>query len=1033
MAESVYRILVDLAGDAQVQQGLNKLAVAAGITGTALTAMSAAALDAANDVERSLGNLGTLLDDPATETQAFREEIRGLADDLKNTASVSKLTGEAYDVVSAGFSDASEAADVLRNSQRLALVGQGDLKNAADGVTTALNGLSSTFDQNATVQENSARVAGVFAETIRLGKTNIDQLGPAIARVAPQANNLDINVETLGASFAALTANGVKTKEAATQLQAIFRSLTAATPQAKAEMDRLGLSFDENTVRSDGLANTLKKIETATGGSAESLTKLLGSSEAVTGFLTLAKDDFGRLEEAIAATGNEAVLSGEKLETAFDSLSENRAVKAERALNQLSDTMVSLGQGVAIAVEPAIDAISFLLDNFEALPEPLKQAAGFITALTGVTLTLGAALVGLAIAVNQVNGAYVLMAPKVAATAIAMKAKAAAAISATAASVGLNVSLLPIVATLGLITAGVLAVNQAWSDYGKIQKANSEIDNRTATESLVNDLELLNGRLEKTGKAIPKKEFDIYIKAAKEAANETNGLGKMVATLEKKQANSVKKTEEATKANIANAETEEDRTDKISEYITETESAISAAETRFAAEASALEESLRSQGKSETEILAARSSANQQFYREQANLRRKQLDSSLVEGEERERIETDLLKINTAAQKDIRETRTKTTALVQAEAQKQAAAEKQAIADAKAARKAATDSAIADAKLVTDTNKAALGSQIAATQNASTLNSGNAQFLSSTSSILNDIAKTIQDENTSAKTRNKLLGISKGLMGDLRGLGFDITGTLTTEEGLRKVNAQLQQAEFQTKLQEIALKREEIALETQLQTLTESGRKLEAQLKLENKDITEGERKQLELQVQLADQRLGILKKQEAVSLRNLDLQERTVRAQSQVAAAVANESLEGSPIQSAADSNPSTTGADLDLTEVSTKIETANGIADRTFTEIQGLSQEITNLRSDIQNANSDISNIQTNMLALTDNSATTVNSLNGLLTELTRQSGILDAIRNDVTIASESNSRGLRDLSSAVSRLPGQIAASIPRQSNA
>ncbi|CBA17894.1 putative phage tape measure protein [Acaryochloris phage A-HIS2] len=1040
MAESVYKIITQLAGDTDVQNGLNKIAVAAGLTGAALTALSKTALDAANDVERSLGNLGTLLDNPEEEIEVFRAGIDELSDSLKNTVSINKLAAESYNVVSAGFSDSADALVVLERAQKLALVGQGSLEASSDGLTTALNALSDTFDEGATVAENSDRVVGAFAETIRLGKTNIDQLGPALAQVAPQANALNINVETLGASFATLTANGVKTKEASTQLRALLRALTTQTPLAQREMQRLGLSFDENTVRSQGLAATLKQIAEATNGSSNSLNKLLGSSEAVAGFTTLAKGNFDRLDASLEALGDEAVRSADKLNESFDALSENRAVKAERALNKLNDTLVTLGQGVAVAVEPAIDAVAFLLENFDALPEPVKQAIGVITALSAVGLTAGAALVAVAVAVNQVNGALALMAPKVAATATALKAKAVAAKAAAVSTVSLNASLLTIVGTLGLAAAAVGTLAIGWKNLQDRQKEAAEFaktEDLLNTQSLADDLEKLTLEIRKTGKAIPDEKLKIFTEAAKKAANETNQLGTFVKILEKEQKKAKTAIDESTKANIENAETEEDRTEKIKDYVKETEAAISASENRFNIERDALEESLRSQGKTESEILEARSQANQAFYAEQANLRRQQLDSSLIDGEERERIELELVKVNTQAARDIRETKKKTSEIIKQESEKAAAAEKKAAEEARAARKKATDEAIQDTQRLTQALRGSAEAQAAAVQNAAELNRGNSQFLSSTKGLLNDIAKSVQDETVSSGTRNKLLGISRGLLGDLRDLGFDISGNLKTEAGLLQLNATLQQAEFRSKLEEINLKRQEIALEKQLQTLTEQGKIAEARVKLENQDITESERKQLELQVKLSEKRLGILEQQERVAQRNLDLQEKTVRAQSQITAAQANESLEGSPVRSASsqvssslpegssDTIVDTSGIETELSNVT--LETSNVVSG--VQEVQNrldiLSQTSEALRLNLEGI------LEATRL-VTDNQVLIGENQGLILQEAQRQSGILESLRNDVFNLQLANENGIQALNSTVSRLPGQIAALIPRPSN-
>jgi hypothetical protein len=65
------------------------------------------------------------------------------------------------------------------------------------------------------------------------------------------------------------------------------------------------------------------------------------------------------------------------------------------ATNQANEAWSAWGTGVAKALTPLLGALVFLVENFNKLPEPVKEAVGVAVASTGGLLTLAGAIAAL--------------------------------------------------------------------------------------------------------------------------------------------------------------------------------------------------------------------------------------------------------------------------------------------------------------------------------------------------------------------------------------------------------------------------------------------------------------------------------------------------------------------------------------------------------------------------------------------------------------------------------------------------------------
>ena len=213
---------------------------AIGLFTKAATAM--AEQDKANASLRTLG----------VDSVALEGKLKGLSDELKNQFSVTELTVAAYDVASAGFTDAADAAMVLKASAQAASAGMADIATTGDAVTTVLNAWKLSG-------EDATMVADKMQQTVADGKIKISEYASNIGKVATVASMVGVPLDEVNAAIALSTKNGVKAEVAFTGMKTALLRLTGEAGGKK--LEKLGIDISAATIQSEGLAANLEKLQ----------------------------------------------------------------------------------------------------------------------------------------------------------------------------------------------------------------------------------------------------------------------------------------------------------------------------------------------------------------------------------------------------------------------------------------------------------------------------------------------------------------------------------------------------------------------------------------------------------------------------------------------------------------------------------------------------------------------------------------------------------------------------------------------------
>jgi TP901 family phage tail tape measure protein len=215
------------------------LAFTAGVAGIGAAFNTMKEIDFASAKFRTLGG----------DSKDLVNRLKILSIELNGSASVAELTGAAYDVASAGFTNAKDAAMILKAASLGATGGFTDINTAGGAAVKVLNayGLSA---------QDASALMDKFAQTQADGIITIGQYSSNIGKVATTAAGLGIRLKEVNAVLAQSTAAGTNIETAFTGLNSALAKISSGQVGKK-----LGIDLNEATLRSEGLVGALQKLE----------------------------------------------------------------------------------------------------------------------------------------------------------------------------------------------------------------------------------------------------------------------------------------------------------------------------------------------------------------------------------------------------------------------------------------------------------------------------------------------------------------------------------------------------------------------------------------------------------------------------------------------------------------------------------------------------------------------------------------------------------------------------------------------------
>lgn len=310
-------------------------------------AVGVASVKMAGDFESAMTKLVTGAGEAESNIAMIRDGILSLGGQVGQTPA--QLAEGMYFIGSAGYHGA-EGLKVLQASAQGAAVGGAEMMTVANAVTTVMTNYGLSADQ-------AAGATSGLVRTVSLGKTTLQDLSGALAKVLPLGSAVGISFGEMSGALATMTASGVTADMASEQLRAMISGLISPSHEAKQVLQMIGMT-------SQTVAENLKNPKVGLAGTLD----LIGTQLAKTlpGQTALQTEAFEKLTGGITGTGARLLLTGTHFKTFKNNIqsvtdaTKNASGevigfdKAQQTLNFKLQALKSQGQGILINLGTAL-------------------------------------------------------------------------------------------------------------------------------------------------------------------------------------------------------------------------------------------------------------------------------------------------------------------------------------------------------------------------------------------------------------------------------------------------------------------------------------------------------------------------------------------------------------------------------------------------------------------------------------------------------------------------------------------------------
>jgi TP901 family phage tail tape measure protein len=286
-----------------------------------------------------------------------------------------------YQTISAGVTDTAEALKLLEGATTLSIGGLADLKNTVDVLTDTINAYGFSV-------QDVDHINNVFFETVRLGKTTVQELAEGLGVVTPVAAELGVELEELMAMLATLTKGGIDNTTAIIYMRQALVSVLKPSTQAQELIEKLGLEFNLAKIKSDGFIGLLDDLREKLGGDTYALQTLFPNVRALVPVMALAGSRF------------------EEFNTILGELSRSTLDEAAPAMRALERVMLSSGRQIEVLGNAARQGVMELgLAFIEGLTGPIDS----VEALQAAAFAIRDGIAGMSPVINAFAGSLLYM------------------------------------------------------------------------------------------------------------------------------------------------------------------------------------------------------------------------------------------------------------------------------------------------------------------------------------------------------------------------------------------------------------------------------------------------------------------------------------------------------------------------------------------------------------------------------------------------------------------------------------------------
>lgn len=352
-------------------KGFGKTVAGVGIKAGAAFAATAAAVGvkgvtAFADFEKSMNEVMTLLPDAGAEVfDDLSGQVKGFAKEFGVLPS--ETIPALYQALSAGVPK-DNVFEFMEVAQQAAKGGVTDLETAVDGISSVMNAYGDQV-------ESATEVSDLMFTAVRLGKTTFEEMSASMFQVAPIAASLGVPFKDVTTSIANLTAMGVPTSVAATQMKGALAELGKEGTKADvAFRDLTGMGLQQFLEEEGNFAAAVGIMKEGADDMGISVLDMFGSIEAGQAVLALTQDGTESYIETLTEMGGSAGAT----QGAFETMDRGLGAAFDRIKANLSVLAIEIGERLAPHIEAATVVV---LQAFENLGPALVTAKEFVTDL----------------------------------------------------------------------------------------------------------------------------------------------------------------------------------------------------------------------------------------------------------------------------------------------------------------------------------------------------------------------------------------------------------------------------------------------------------------------------------------------------------------------------------------------------------------------------------------------------------------------------------------------------------------------------
>ena len=344
-----------------------------GVASAAIVALGVKSTKLAMNYDQSLTNAISVTGKFGDEAKDAYKEADKLATQLgKDTAFSAKECADAmYDLASKGY-DVSKWAATLPGIVNLASATQSDLASTTELVTSTINQFNLS-------QEESVRVADVYAKAIGSSAATQEKLALSMRYIGPVAASMNWSLEQTTAVLSKLYDAGFQGEQAGTALRGAVAGLIDPSDEAAEAL--AALNVDVGLLQTEGIEGIVEAMVTA-GATTEDFARIFGT-EAAPAMLALqkytgqAEGSVDDLEDGLKNAGGTA-----------EKVAKQQLDTATGQMTLLSSSLEGVGIAAGKLFIPAVKDIA------EALLDPINNAADFLGSLDEIEGWEGADFTG---------------------------------------------------------------------------------------------------------------------------------------------------------------------------------------------------------------------------------------------------------------------------------------------------------------------------------------------------------------------------------------------------------------------------------------------------------------------------------------------------------------------------------------------------------------------------------------------------------------------------------------------------------------